>query len=164
MMIQQQDVRFLQQQGRHGQSGPLPAGQRADRFVEIVVGERQTAEDPPGAFVVTVPVAVFERRLLFVRGCFGDLLGHGAAVGEVVSLLQITQTCASLEIQLAAVLLQFACQDAHQRALTRAVGADDADAVPGVHVERDVLQHRFDPETLIQFGCCDNAHNQIILP
>ena len=163
-LVQQQDIRFLQQQGSHGQARAFSAGERADRLVEIVVRERQAAQDAAQALVVGISVALFKRGFLLVRRGFRDLFSHGASVWEVIPLLQIAEACAALEVQFTAVGGQFACKDAHQRALARAVRADDADAVARVHVERDVFQHGLDPEALIQFGRCDDAHNQIILP
>ena len=76
-----------------------------------------------------------------VERAFG-LGEQGSAGGEVRLLAQQGHARAGVEAHVAVVGLVEAGQDAHQRGLADAVGADEADALAGVQLEADVLEQR----------------------
>ena len=103
-------------------------GQRLGRADHVVVGGEQ-----------------------FVEG--GFRLGEESTAGSEVRLLaQQGDARAGVEAHLAVVGLVEAGQQAHQRGLADAVGADQADALAGVQLEADVLEQRPRVEAARQAG------------
>ena len=113
-LVEQQQVRFVQQQGRQLDARLPAAGELGDRPFEIGAFQLELAGDFAAFPVGLAAVAHQKLERRFARQ-------------ERIVLAQIAQPQLGMADDLALVELFFAQQDAQQRALAGAVAADEAD-------------------------------------
>ncbi len=162
-LVEQQDVRRVEQQARQRDAALLAARQRRDVGVAVGTAQRvhrlvDLAVEIPKALrldLVLQPAHLFRRLVgvvggdlvvavdqrLLRRDAFHDVAAHVLRRVQLRLLRQISHAHAVGGPGLAGEFLVHAGHDAHQRGLARAVDADDADLGAGIERQPDVLEH-----------------------
>ena len=149
-LVEQQQLRRLDEAARQQHAAFLPGGERG----ELVLGGQAHLLEQPLATVVALPVVV-----LLVGTAFAlDDRAHGAGEAGRHFLPQGREYCARLAKHLARVSLELARDDFHQRGLARAVAADETDALAAINLEIDAIEQRRATEAQADIEKTDNGH------
>ena len=143
-LVQDEQVGRVDEGGSQGHALALAARERADLLAAV----RHAEAGEHGAGLVLGHGAVGVRQVA------EDLLKDGGVRVHVRVLGQIGYLHVREDVHGAAVRLLGPGQHAQKRGFARAVDADDAHLVPGIEIERSVLDETLHPIILFQmFGC-----------
>ena len=186
-LVQQQDVRVLQDQAGQVYPGLLPAGETVKELLPLGCGDLQTVGHPVAVALHAVAAHAAEIvrqtvvRLQQSRG--GVLLhlsrqflhpqGHpremglggaqhvlgGPALRKDGDLGDEADALAGGDADLPLVIIQGAGEDAEEGSLAAAVGTQDAHPLSGVDNKAETVQHKAaDLKGFFQIGNCDFSH------
>ena len=187
-LVEEEQVGVAAERARERRARQLAARERAQRPVEVVVGEAEPAEDGGRTVAPAVAAGVLEARLrgrvAVQRRLVVDAAGHRLLEGAQLALdrdevararedvlaqrqgplerrplVVERDPGALLEGELAAVLLGLAGEDPEQRRLPGAVRPGERDAVAPLDAERDAVEKERSGELLPEVGGDHDGHD-----
>ena len=188
-LVEEEEIRASRKSARERRARQLSAGERAERPVELVVGEAEAAHRRCGAIAPGPSARVLEpglrlrvapqrriavvsvgHRLLEPAQLFLDLEQVTSARERVLaqadvelerrSLVVERDSRSLLERELAALDRRLACDRTQERRLAGAVGPGEREAVLAPDREGHVLEQRIARELLAQLRCDEDGHGR----